>query len=90
MYILYYGWSYKYKLINNTLPIMMFIRYSNGDMCWHNYNKYANLTIDDPYFIESYGYLNFKDLFNEMELHNFATTIAFIPRNFNEIRYICR
>ena len=84
MYILYYGWSYKYKLINNTLPIMMFIRYSNADMCWHNYHKYANLTIDDPYFIESYGYLNFKDLFNEMELHNFATTIAFIPRNFNK------
>ncbi|NIA23500.1 MAG: hypothetical protein GWP03_05020 [Proteobacteria bacterium] len=80
---MYYGYSYLYVYIQNILPIMMFLKYSNGDMCWHSIQKYANLTIDDPYFTEPYGYLNFHDLLNEMQEHNFHTTIAFKPVNYN-------
>ncbi len=83
MWNMYYGYSYIYGYIQNILPIMMFLKYSNGEMCWHSIHKYANLTIDDPYFIETYGHLNLHDLFDEMQTHNFHTTIAFIPKNFN-------
>jgi len=74
---------YNTSNLNNILPMMMFLRYSNGNRCWHKDNKYANLTIDDPYFIEPYGQLIFHDLLYEMELHNFHTTIAYIPKHFD-------
>ncbi|MEO0297920.1 MAG: T9SS type A sorting domain-containing protein [candidate division WOR-3 bacterium] len=79
---LYYGSENKPKSINNILPIMIFLKFSNGAMCWHNHKKYANLTIDDPNLIEQFGALNYKELLKQMETHTFHTTIAFIPRNF--------
>lgn len=81
---MYYGYSYLCRYIQNILPIMLFLKYSNNNMCWHNDHKYANLTIDDPYFIEPYYNLNFHNLLNEMNEHNFHTTIAFIPKHFND------
>ncbi|MEO0289120.1 MAG: T9SS type A sorting domain-containing protein [candidate division WOR-3 bacterium] len=79
---LYYGSENKPKSINNILPIMMFLKFSNGTMCWHSDKKYANLTIDDPNLIEQFGSLNYKELLRQMEIHKFHTTIAFIPKNF--------
>jgi hypothetical protein len=64
-------------------PIMIFIRYSLGDKCWHSNAYYANFTIDDPFLTETYGNLNYKDLLLEMQKLNFHTTIAFIPWNFD-------
>lgn len=64
-------------------PTLMFIRYSVGDWGWHAIHHYANLTIDDPWLREPYGYLNYKDLLAEMEKHDFHTTIAFIPWNYD-------
>jgi hypothetical protein len=77
------------KLICSTFdflevaPLMMFLRYSCREKCWHPTKNFANLTIDDPWLTEPYGYLNYKRLLEEMEKHNFHTTIAFVPWNFD-------
>jgi hypothetical protein len=64
-------------------PLMIFTKYCAGDLGWHALHRYANLTIDDPWLREPYGHLIYKDLLTEMEKHNFHTTIAFIPWNFD-------
>ena len=60
----------------------MFVRYSAGEQGWHAPHEYANLTIDDPWLRQPYGYVDYEGLFREMEKHNFHTTIAFIPWNY--------
>jgi len=74
---------YDTQHFSKIVPIMMFLRYSCGDECWHRDIDYANLTIDDPFLIEPYGNLSFKRLLKEMETHSFHTTIAFIPWNYD-------
>jgi hypothetical protein len=64
-------------------PVMMFVKYSAGVRGWHTPGHYANFTIDDPWLREPYGELSYKGLLKEMEQHNFHTTIAFIPWNYN-------
>jgi hypothetical protein len=64
-------------------PVMMFVRYSAGERGWHSPHHYANLTIDDPWLREPYGHLEYKNLLAEMDKHNFHTTIAFIPWNYD-------
>jgi hypothetical protein len=64
-------------------PVMMFTKYCAGERGWHTLHHYANLTIDDPWLREPYGNLSYKGLLGEMEKHNFHTTIAFIPWNFD-------
>ena len=64
-------------------PLMMFVKYVAGDAGWHWPYHYANFTIDDPWLREPYGYLNYKYLLAEMEEHNFHTTVAFIPWNYD-------
>jgi len=74
------------RLANEFLtlaPAIMFVRYCAGDAAWHAPGHYANLTIDDPWLREPYGYLNYRDLLGEMEKHDFHTTIAFIPWNYD-------
>jgi len=74
---------YNTQHFSKIVPIMMFLRYSCRDECWHREIDYANLTIDDPFLMEPYGNLSFKRLLKEMETHNFHTTIAFIPWNYD-------
>jgi hypothetical protein len=64
-------------------PVMIFSKYGAGGRGWHAPHHYANLTIDDPWLREPYGHLVYKDLLQEMEKHNFHTTIAFIPWNYD-------
>jgi hypothetical protein len=64
-------------------PLMIFTKYCAGGLGWHALHRYANLTIDDPWLREPYGHLIYRDLLTEMEKHNFHTTIAFIPWNFD-------
>jgi hypothetical protein len=64
-------------------PAMMFIKYCAGERGWHALYHYANLTIDDPWLREPYGHLSYKGLLGEMDRHNFHTTIAFIPWNYD-------
>lgn len=62
---------------------LMFVRYSAGERGWHAAAHYANFTIDDAWLHQPYGYLDYQGLLAEMERHNFHTTIAFIPWNFD-------
>jgi hypothetical protein len=63
-------------------PAMLFARYCGNERAWHIPHQYANLTIDDPWLRQPYGYVDYEGLLGEMERHNFHTTIAFIPWNF--------
>jgi hypothetical protein len=67
---------------SNLVPTMMFIRFAGADECWHNHHNYANLTIDDPYLIEPSYHLNYNDLLSQMQIHNFHTTIGYIPTKY--------
>jgi hypothetical protein len=64
-------------------PIMLFLKHCAGEHAWHTIHQYANLTIDDPWLRESYGFLDYRRLLTEMERHNFHSTIAFIPWNYD-------
>lgn len=64
-------------------PVLMFVKYGAGDRGWHAPYHYANFTIDDPWLREPYGELSYEGLLKEMEKHNFHTTIAFIPWNYD-------
>jgi hypothetical protein len=59
------------------------LRYACGERCWQSPGYFANLTIDDPWLREPYGYLHFASLLREMERVNFHTTLAFIPWNYD-------
>ena len=69
--------------ILEALPVLMFLRYACGERCWQSPGYFANLTIDDPWLREPYGYLHFASLLTEMERANFHTTLAFIPWNYD-------
>src|ERR1039457_4481202 len=62
---------------------LMFIKYSCGDRCWHMGGHFANLTIDDPWLTEPYGYFSYRDVLELSNKNRFHTTIAFIPWNFD-------
>lgn len=64
-------------------PVMMFVKFCAGEKGWHVLHHYANLTIDDPSLREPYGFLSYERLVAEMEKHNFHSTIAFIPWNYD-------
>jgi hypothetical protein len=64
-------------------PAMLFAKYSAGERGWHALHHYANLTIDDPWLREPYGFVDYVELLSEMEKHRFHTTIAFIPWNYD-------
>ena len=64
-------------------PAMVFIRYCAGERGWHAVHHYANFTIDDPWLRQPYGYVDYQGLLEEMERHDFHTTIAFIPWNYD-------
>ncbi|HTV54647.1 MAG TPA: hypothetical protein VMI06_07010 [Terriglobia bacterium] len=64
-------------------PELIFLKYSAGARGWHTLHQYANLTIDDANLREPYGFLDYDGLLTEMEKHNFHTTIAFIPWNYD-------
>jgi hypothetical protein len=70
-------------IFSGIAPAMMFVRYASGQHGWHTVGHFANLTIDDARLTEPYGHLNYQALLGEMEAHNFHTTIAFIPWNFD-------
>jgi hypothetical protein len=62
---------------------MMFTKYCAGAGGWHGPHHYANLTIDDPWLREPYGFVDYALLSREMGTHHFHTTIAFIPWNYD-------
>jgi hypothetical protein len=64
-------------------PPIMFLRYAAGERAWHSPGGYANLTIDDAWLREPYGFVNYEELLKQAQLHNFHVTLAFVPWNFD-------
>jgi hypothetical protein len=71
------------KYFSRLLPAAMFLKWVFKGRCWHGEHRFANFIIDDPLLQQSYGYLKYEDLLGTMDENNFATTIAFIPWNYN-------
>jgi hypothetical protein len=71
------------KAFSSLAPFILFLSHAAGDYAWHLDGHYANLTIDDAWLVQRYGHLDYAALLVEMEKHNFHTTIAFIPWNFD-------
>ncbi len=67
----------------SVIPILTFLRFAGGPYCWHRDADYANLTIDDPWLTEPYGFLSYQGLLAQMQKAHFHTTIAFIPWNYD-------
>lgn len=65
---------------------LMYIRFAAADRSWHFPRQFANFTVDDPWLIEPYGEMSYTGLLQEMEKHNYHTTVAFIPWNFDRSR----
>ena len=72
-----------FRNFSQLLPSMVFVRYAAGESGWHAPAHYANLTVDDVWLRQPYGHLDFQSLLGEMGKHNFHTTLAFIPWNFD-------
>lgn len=73
----------KSVVFSEFAPVLLFLRYSAGEHAWHTLRSYANLTIDDPWLREPYGFLSYTGLLAEMKKADFHTTIAFIPWNYD-------
>ena len=71
-------------VLSEFIPTMWITRWALGDSAWHSDRQFANLTIDDPALTEPFNKLNFAALLRESKLHNFHTTIAFIPANLHK------
>jgi hypothetical protein len=63
------------------LPLLIFLRHSFGDMCWHGVGSTAHLIVDDPLLDPTYGYLSYAALKQSMRATGYASSIAFIPWN---------
>lgn len=66
---------------DSLLPVLLFVRAACGDSCWQGGWKGARLIIDDPVLRRTYGMLDFARLFESMQRHRYAATVAFIPWN---------
>lgn len=75
--------AYRSSRFTQIAPTMMFMRYAGGDWAWHSADGLANLTIDDPWLTPRYGRVDFAGLLRRMRIHDFHTTIAFVPWNYD-------
>jgi hypothetical protein len=71
------------KDFSSIAPAVLFLSHAAGDYKWHTDGHYANLTIDDAWLHQPFGNLDYSALLAEMEKHDFHTTVAFIPWNFD-------
>jgi hypothetical protein len=69
--------------IFNIAPILVYLKTVFGERVWHRAIDYANLTIDDPWLREPYGFISFAGLCRQASDVPFHATIGFIPFNFN-------
>jgi hypothetical protein len=70
----------------NLAPSLLFLHYAAGEHAWHSPGDYANFTIDDLWLREPYGHVNYEELLQQAQLHDFHATVAFIPWNFDRSR----
>lgn len=74
------------KSFSSLAPFLLFFSHAVGAYGWHLDGHYANFTIDDPWLTDPYGALDYRGLLQQMDLHRFHTTIAFIPWNYDRSR----
>jgi hypothetical protein len=74
------------QAFSSLAPFILFMSHVAGDHGWHLDGNYANLTIDDAWLTQPFGAMDYRSLAAEMERHNFHTTVAFIPWNFDRSR----
>lgn len=73
-------------LLPTLLPLLVCLKHHYSDACWHRKMNHANLTIDDPWLREPYGYVSYFDLLERMKEAHFHTTLAFVPWNYDRSR----
>src|SRR5690606_40624290 len=61
--------------------LLIFLRTTFGDRCWHTPNHAAALVIDDPLVSRRYGFIEFESLLESARLHSYHVSLAFIPWN---------
>ena len=64
-----------------AVPIVLYIKWAFAHTCWQPPEVNACLVIDDPVLKPRYGCIDFEKLLSLMVQHNFSTSIAFIPWN---------
>jgi len=64
-----------------AVPITMYVRSAFRDVWWSCPETNGCLIVDDPPLKPRYGFLEFREVLELMEKHNFSTTVAFIPWN---------
>ena len=69
------------KRFAGAVPIVMYLKWAFRDVCWAAPEISACLTIDDPLLRPRYGFLDFSELLQLANKQTFATTLAFIPWN---------
>jgi hypothetical protein len=69
------------KRFAGAVPVVMYLKWSFRGVCWSASETNACLIIDDPPLRPRYGFLDFSELLQLANKQTFATTIAFIPWN---------
>ncbi|MFB9266925.1 hypothetical protein ACFFWD_27825 [Bradyrhizobium erythrophlei] len=69
------------KRFAGAVPVVMYLKWSFRGVCWTTSETNACLIIDDPPLRPRYGFLDFGELLQLANKQTFATTIAFIPWN---------
>jgi len=69
------------KRFAGAVPVVMYLKWSFRGVCWTASETNACLIIDDPPLRPRYGFLDFGELLQLANKQTFATTIAFIPWN---------
>jgi len=66
-----------------AVPIVLYLLWAFGDLCWTATQTRGCLIVDDPLLRPRYGFLRFSDALELMDRHNFTTSIGFIPWNWH-------
>jgi hypothetical protein len=69
------------KRFAGAVPAVMYLKWSFREVCWTASETNACLIIDDPPLWPRYGFLDFDELLQLANKQTFATTVAFIPWN---------
>ena len=67
---------------DRLIPLLIFLRHTFGETCWHGPESTARFIIDDPLLAERYGFLDYRALLSSMQREGYGTSIAFIPWNY--------
>jgi len=64
-----------------SVPFTMYAKWALAGSCWTTSDTSACLIVDDPLLKRRYGFLDFRKTLEQMDRHDFTTTIGFIPWN---------